>query len=79
VVEGPPEDLVVHAARWETAGLLRSHTGEALAAFGPTSSSSPHAPGEGGRRPGAGADSDSPTSRPRSPSSRRGASRSPSC
>jgi len=47
VVEGPPEDLVVHAARWrrqqEAAAkggpvpaepLLRSHTGEALEAFG---------------------------------------------
>jgi hypothetical protein len=46
-VEGPPEDLVVHAARWrrqqEAAAkggpvpaepLLRSHTGEALEAFG---------------------------------------------
>jgi excinuclease ABC subunit A len=48
VVEGPPEDLVVHARRWRqaqnhpaaaasgpTGDLLRSHTGEALAAFGP--------------------------------------------
>ncbi|MFM7109060.1 MAG: excinuclease ABC subunit A, partial [Planctomycetaceae bacterium] len=34
VVEGPPEDLVVHAGRWQRAGLLRSHTGEALEAFG---------------------------------------------
>jgi len=35
VVEGPPEDLVVHAGRWaRDKSLLRSHTGEALAAFG---------------------------------------------
>ncbi len=48
VVEGPPEDLVVHAAAWrqarsrrsagsapaDAAQLLRSHTGEALEAFG---------------------------------------------
>jgi len=35
VVEGPPEDLVVHAGRWARhKALLRSHTGEALAAFG---------------------------------------------
>ena len=43
VVEGPPEDLVIHAARWrkQQSGpvpaadrLLRCHTGEALAAFG---------------------------------------------
>jgi excinuclease ABC subunit A len=35
VVEGPPEDLVVHAGRSaRDAKLLRSHTGEALAAFG---------------------------------------------
>jgi hypothetical protein len=36
VVEGPPEDLVIHAARWRAAaadGLLQSHTGEALEAF----------------------------------------------
>ncbi|MFM8805088.1 MAG: excinuclease ABC subunit A, partial [Planctomycetia bacterium] len=35
VVEGPPEDLVVHARRWaRDQSLLRSHTGEALDAFG---------------------------------------------
>jgi excinuclease ABC subunit A len=33
VAEGPPEDIVVHARRWEREGLLRSHTGEALAAL----------------------------------------------
>jgi len=44
VAEGPPEDIVIHAARWTTAharggldeGLLRSHTGEALAAVAAT-------------------------------------------
>jgi len=47
VAEGPPEDIVVHAERWASdrdggreagdlaGGLLRSHTGEALAAFAP--------------------------------------------
>ena len=36
VVEGPPEDVVVHARRWaRDKTLLRSHTGEALDAFGP--------------------------------------------
>ena len=44
VVAGPPEDVVIHVARWETqqgsaggagAPLLRSHTGEALRAFAP--------------------------------------------
>jgi excinuclease ABC subunit A len=35
VVEGPPEDLLVHAGRWtRDKALLRSHTGEALKAFG---------------------------------------------
>jgi excinuclease ABC subunit A len=44
VAEGPPEDIVIHARRWrQQAGakgggpadaLLRSHTGEALDAFG---------------------------------------------
>ena len=35
VVEGPPEDLLVHAGRWtRDNALLRSHTGEALKAFG---------------------------------------------
>jgi excinuclease ABC subunit A len=43
VVEGPPEDVVVHAAQWRQGqkgsqavppGLLRCHTGEALEAFG---------------------------------------------
>jgi excinuclease ABC subunit A len=35
VVEGPPEDLVVHAGRWtRDKSLIRSHTGEALATFG---------------------------------------------
>jgi excinuclease ABC subunit A len=38
VAEGPPEDVVIHASRWKRhgprEGLLRSHTGEALAAFG---------------------------------------------
>jgi excinuclease ABC subunit A len=47
VAEGPPEDIVVHAERWAAdrddglkagdpaGGLLRSHTGEALAVFAP--------------------------------------------
>jgi excinuclease ABC subunit A len=35
VVEGPPEDLLVHAGRWaRDKALIRSHTGEALEAFG---------------------------------------------
>ena len=36
VVEGPPEDLIVHAQRWRHAPstLLRCHTGEALESFG---------------------------------------------
>jgi excinuclease ABC subunit A len=35
VVEGPPEDVVIHAQRWrQDASLLRSYTGEALDAFG---------------------------------------------
>jgi len=44
VAEGPPEDIAIHAARWRQAAgkppaadhsaLLRSHTGEALEAFG---------------------------------------------
>jgi excinuclease ABC subunit A len=35
VVEGPPEDVVIHAQRWrQDSSLLRSHTGEALDAFG---------------------------------------------
>ena len=35
VVEGPPEDVVIHAQRWRhDNSLLRSHTGEALDAFG---------------------------------------------
>jgi excinuclease ABC subunit A len=35
VVEGPPEDIVIHAQRWrKNADLLRSYTGEALDAFG---------------------------------------------
>ena len=38
VAEGPPEDLVIHADRWRRQAdgehLLRSHTGEALKAFG---------------------------------------------
>ncbi len=45
VVEGPPEDVVIHAQRWRqqqahangqspAGGLLRSYTGEALDAFG---------------------------------------------
>jgi excinuclease ABC subunit A len=38
VAEGPPEDLVIHAELWERGAgdkhLLRSHTGEALKAFG---------------------------------------------
>ena len=33
VCEGPPEDLVIHAQTAGDAGLLPSHTGEALAAF----------------------------------------------
>jgi excinuclease ABC subunit A len=35
VVEGPPEDLVVHVQQCvRDKALLRSHTGEALKAFG---------------------------------------------
>jgi excinuclease UvrABC ATPase subunit len=35
VVEGPPEDLVVHVQQCvRDKSLLRSHTGEALEAFG---------------------------------------------
>ena len=43
VVEGPPEDLIIHAQQWRQGqqgsqsvppGLLRCHTGEALEAFG---------------------------------------------
>ena len=35
VVEGPPEDVVIHAQRWRhDNSLLRSYTGEALDAFG---------------------------------------------
>jgi excinuclease ABC subunit A len=34
VAEGPPEDIVIHARRFTSGGdMLRSHTGEALAAF----------------------------------------------
>jgi hypothetical protein len=46
-VEGPPEDIAIHAQRWRrqrsggatadggrAPALLRSHTGEALEAFG---------------------------------------------
>jgi excinuclease ABC subunit A len=81
VAEGPPEDIVIHAARWgrqEQAGgapgadsLLRSHTGEALAAFGLTApaAAKPAAP------PGA----SSVTSAPRARSSRRAKARSPKC
>jgi hypothetical protein len=44
VAEGPPEDIVIHARRWQKQAkhaaaadaLLRSHTGEALDAFGAT-------------------------------------------
>jgi excinuclease ABC subunit A len=61
VVEGPPEDLVVHAARWRqeqdrrpaAAGpaepLLRSHTGEALAAFALPPAVPPSPSGRGSR------------------------------
>ena len=37
VCEGPPEDLVIHAQTAGDAGLLPSHTGEALAAFASSS------------------------------------------
>jgi excinuclease ABC subunit A len=75
VVEGPPEDIVIHAARWrqQQAGaaaasesLLRSHTGEALAAFGIETAAAVPAP------PAA-------TSAPRGRSSRRATARSPRC
>ena len=65
VVEGPPEDVVIHARRERATaagGLLRSHTGEALESFG-LIPPSPLAAGEGGRRPGA--SSRRPTTAPR--------------
>jgi excinuclease ABC subunit A len=72
VAEGPPEDIAIHAARWrqQAAGrgpadeLLRSHTGEALEAFG--------------LEPGA-APKPATTSGPRVRSSRRGGRPSRSC
>jgi excinuclease ABC subunit A len=57
VVEGPPEDVVIHARRERATpagGLLRSHTGEALDAFG-LLPPSPLPAETGGRRPGEGA------------------------
>jgi excinuclease ABC subunit A len=63
VVEGPPEDLVVHARQWRqeqcrqpgassaAEPLLRSHTGEALEAFVEPPASRPKS--AGGRRPAA--------------------------
>jgi excinuclease ABC subunit A len=79
VVEGPPEDLVVHAARWRqeqdrrasAAGpaepLLRSHTGEALDAFVEPPASRPPSSGSG------------VTSGPRVRSTHRAGTRSPTC
>jgi excinuclease ABC subunit A len=50
VVIGPPEDLVIHSRQWkkqipssDTVGLLRSHTGEALDAFGLLEMTASHA------------------------------------
>jgi excinuclease ABC subunit A len=67
VVEGPPEDLVIHAARWERAGLLRSHTGEALESFVQSPTDLPPSSGGGA------------TSAPRARSKRRAGTRSPTC
>jgi excinuclease ABC subunit A len=70
VAEGPPEDIAIHARRWasradgDATDMLRSHTGEALEAFGLI-----------GRTPAG----PSPTSGPRGRSSRRGAARSRPC
>jgi excinuclease ABC subunit A len=78
VAEGPPEDIAIHAARWgrqaQAGGqppadaLLRSHTGEALAAFG-LAAAHPAAPGG----------ASSATNAPRDRSSRRAKARSPRC
>jgi hypothetical protein len=65
VVAGPPEDIVIHSRLWKkqqhpAADCLRSHTGEALDAFGllmPAASATP-------------------TTAPQGPSSRRAAKRS---
>jgi len=84
VVEGPPEDVAIHAGVWRrsrarpdgTAAratgvepVLQSHTGEALEAFGLLA---------GDPRPSSAAAPTTTTS-PRSPSSRRGPARSRSC
>jgi excinuclease ABC subunit A len=65
VAEGPPEDIAIHARLWrerQAAGdVLRSHTGEALEAFGLVGRPAGPPP---------------PTSGPRGRSSRPGAARS---
>jgi excinuclease ABC subunit A len=60
VAEGPPEDLVIHARRWRqqeagdgTGDLLRSHTGEALEAFGAAALPTSGPPTRSSRRAGA--------------------------
>jgi excinuclease ABC subunit A len=80
VAEGPPEDIAIHASRWgrqvqtgdqpPADALLRSHTGEALAAFGMA------APAAHPAAPGA---ASSATNAPRARSSRRAKARSPRC
>ena len=84
VVEGPPEDLVVHARRWRqeqcrqpgasaaAEPILRSHTGEALEAFTPGA-----ARPEPSRVPRS--SEGSPTSGPRGRSKRRAGTRFPTC
>jgi excinuclease ABC subunit A len=74
VCEGPPEDIVIHARRAAAAEftkLLRSHTGEALDAFGLVAAAGGHQPAK--------APSIATTTAPRGRSSRRGATRSRSC
>jgi excinuclease ABC subunit A len=60
VVEGPPEDLVIHARRGRqqeagggTGDLLRSHTGEALEACRAAAAATSGPPGRSSRRAGA--------------------------
>jgi excinuclease ABC subunit A len=80
VVEGPPEDVVIHAQRWrkqrETSGkappddaLLRSHTGEVLETFGRGR------PVAGAGAAGKAGESAAPTTAPRGRSSRRAGAR----
>ena len=95
VVAGPPEDIVIHSRLWKkkqhtTADCLRSHTGEALDAFGllmpapsatpttaPASSATPTtAPAPSATPTTAPAPSATPTTAPQGPSSRRAAKRS---